>query len=204
MDLYYLFQNKKLPETKKETRIELIFLIISSSFMTVFTLSNILSLLRAPLAFIFLFNDPIYRASAVILAMITDFLDGFIARRYGTCTQLGAFLDPLADKFFVFFSLFILMQQGHLELWQLLALISRDFSVLVFGLYLALSKNWSNFQFRSIWCGKITTTLQFFVLLGLIFSIKIPSYIFLSFIGLGFFALIELYFIEQQILREKK
>lgn len=204
MDLYYLLQNKKLPETKKEIRINLIFLIISSSFMIIFTVSNILSLLRGPLAFLFLWNDPFFRAFAVIAAMITDFLDGFIARRYGTCSQLGAFLDPLMDKFFVFFSLSVLMQQGHIELWQALALISRDFAVLVFGLYLALSKNWSNFQFRSIWCGKITTTFQFFVLLGLIFSVRIPSYIFLSFIGLGFFALIELYFIEQQILREKK
>jgi len=166
------------------------------------TFSNLLSFLRGPLALIFIIDNPYYRSLAIILAMATDSLDGYLARKYHKTSQLGAFLDPLMDKFFVFFAVCMIMTEGNLKLWEALALISRDFAVLIFGLYLALRGTWSNFQFRSIWSGKITTTLQFFVLLGLTFHISMPLYIFWCFIVLGILALFELYFIEQQIVRQ--
>lgn len=168
----------------------------------ILTLSNFLSILRGPLALLFMMDNAFYRTLAILLAMITDSLDGYLARRYRMTSQLGAVLDPLMDKFFVFFAVSTLMLEGNLKLWEALALISRDFAVLFFGLYLALRGTWSNFQFRSIWSGKITTTLQFFVLLGLTFHIIIPIYIFWCFIALGILALFELYFIEQQIVRQ--
>ena len=168
----------------------------------IFTFSNFLSLLRGPLALLFLFDNLFYRSLAILLAMATDSLDGYLARKYRKTSQIGAFLDPLMDKFFVFFAVSIFIFEGHLKPWEALALISRDFAVLIFGLYLALRGTWSNFQFRSIWSGKITTTLQFFVLFGLTFQIPIPFYIFWCFIVLGILALFELYFIEQQIIRQ--
>ena len=170
----------------------------------IFTPSNILSLIRGPLAFLFLWDSTFIRAIALLLAMITDCLDGYLARRYRKVSQLGIILDPLMDKFFVFFVLGIFIQEGRLEIWQCLALISRDFAVLIFGLYLALKKTWNDFQFRSIWAGKITTTLQFFVLLSLTFHYQIPNFIFGCFIILGILALVELYFIEQHIMKEKR
>lgn len=167
----------------------------------VYTVSNFLSLLRGPLAFILLSEQVYYRAIAIVLAMATDCLDGYLARRFRTTSQIGAILDPLMDKFFVFFAVSVLMYEKNLDLWQACALISRDFAVLFFGLYLALRGTWSNFQFRSIWSGKITTTLQFIVLLGLIFHVTIPTFIYFCFIILGLFALIELYFIERQLMK---
>jgi CDP-diacylglycerol---glycerol-3-phosphate 3-phosphatidyltransferase len=168
----------------------------------VFTLSNFLSLLRGPLALLFMINHPTYRSLSIILAMATDGLDGYLARRSRTVSQLGAFLDPLMDKLFVFFAVGVLVSEAKIEIWQALALISRDFAVLLFGLYLTMRGTWSNFQFRSIWSGKIATTLQFFVFLGLTLNIFIPLYIYWCFIILGLLALCELYFIEQQILRQ--
>lgn len=167
----------------------------------VLTFSNFLSILRGPLAFLFLIDNPFYRCLAIILAMATDGLDGYLARKYRKTSQLGAFLDPLMDKFFVFFAVSMFIYEGNLKLWEAFSLISRDFAILIFGLYLAFQGAWSNFQFRSIWCGKITTTLQFFVLLSLTFHLAIPIYIFWCFIILGILALFELYFIEQQIIR---
>jgi CDP-diacylglycerol---glycerol-3-phosphate 3-phosphatidyltransferase len=169
--------------------------------MTILTLSNFLSILRGPLALLFLIDNAFYRSIAIVLAMVTDSLDGYLARRYQMTSKIGAFLDPLMDKFFVFFAVSTLILEGQLRQWEALALISRDFAVLFFGLFLALKGTWSNFQFRSIWTGKITTTLQFFVLLGLTFHMVIPSYIFWCFISLGLLALFELYFIERQIIR---
>ncbi len=168
----------------------------------VFTFSNLLSLLRGPLALLFLFDNPYYRSFAIVLAMITDSLDGYLARKYRKTSQIGAFLDPLMDKFFVFFCGDYVYNRRELKALEALALISRDFAVLILGVYLALRDTWSDFQFRSIWSGKITTTLQFFVLLGLTFQLVIPIYIFWCFIVLGILALFELYFIEQQILRK--
>lgn len=168
----------------------------------ILTLSNFLSLLRGPLALLFIVDSIFYRCLAIVLAMTTDCLDGYLARRFRMTSQIGAFLDPLMDKFFVFFAVSMLMFEGQLQRWEALALISRDFAILLFGLYLALRGTWANFQFRSIWSGKITTTLQFFVLLGLTFHLVMPVYIFWCFIALGILALFELYFIEQQIIRQ--
>lgn len=167
----------------------------------IFTLSNFLSFLRGPLAFLFLLDSPFYRALAILLAMITDNLDGYFARKYRNTSQFGAFLDPLMDKFFVFFAVIVFISEGNLQIQEAFSLISRDFAVLIFGIYLALRRTWGDFQFRSIWSGKITTTLQFFVLLGLTFHIPIPFYIYWAFVILGVLALFELYFIERQTLR---
>ncbi len=168
------------------------------------TPSNLLSFLRGPLVLLFIWDNAFYRGLAIVLAMATDSLDGYLARRFRMTSQIGALLDPLMDKFFVFSAVSVLMYEGKIEGWEALALISRDFAVLLFGLYLALRSTWSNFQFRSIWSGKITTTLQFFVLLGLTFHVVMPLYIFWCFIVLGILALCELYFIEQQIIRQLK
>lgn len=159
--------------------------------------SNLLSFSRGPLALLFIIDSPFYRTLAIILAMLTDCLDGYLARRYRLTSQFGAFLDPLMDKFFVLFIVGIFIHESKLQVWQAISLMSRDFAVIIFGIYLACKGAWSSFRFRSIWAGKITTTLQFFVLLGLIFSYSILPFVFIIFIVLGMLALIELYFIEK-------
>ncbi len=168
----------------------------------VFTLSNVLSTLRFPLAFLFLSEDPLIRCLAIAGAMMTDWLDGFLARRFCKTSQIGAILDPLMDKFFVAFAIGVFIFEGRIQIWQAFALISRDFAVILFGLYLALSGSWSNFQIQSIWSGKVTTTLQFFTLIGLVFQIPIPLYLFWCFIVLGILALGELHLIEKKLSRQ--
>lgn len=171
--------------------------------MRICTPSNFLSLLRGPLALLFIIDNPFYRSLAILLAMLTDSLDGYLARRFRMTSQLGAFLDPLMDKLFVFTVIGVFIYEGRLAPWQALTLISRDFAVLFFGIYLALKGYWSQSQFRSVWSGKITTTLQFFVLLGLTFRVAIPAYFYISFIVLGFSALLELYLTEKHPIPQK-
>jgi CDP-diacylglycerol---glycerol-3-phosphate 3-phosphatidyltransferase len=168
--------------------------------MTIFTPSNFLSLMRGPLALLFIIDNVFYRSIIILLAMITDSLDGYLARRYRMTSQVGAFLDPLMDKLFVFIVLGIFIQEGRLQVWQALSLISRDFAVILFGFYLALKGVWSNFRFRSIWSGKITTALQFFMLLALTFHFPISPYFFSCFILLAISALLELYLTEQELI----
>jgi CDP-diacylglycerol--glycerol-3-phosphate 3-phosphatidyltransferase len=153
--------------------------------------------MRAPLALLFFCDNVFFRALAIILAMITDYLDGYLARRFRMTSQLGAFLDPLMDKIFVITAAVITIQEGGMQIWEALSLISRDFAVLLFGFYLAVQGKWGTFKFRSIWCGKLVTTLQFFVLLGLTFHLSIPFYAYYFFILLGIFSWIELYLVEK-------
>lgn len=157
------------------------------------TLPNFITLLRFPLALAFLQDNTLYRALAILLAMLSDGLDGYIARRYGKISRFGTFLDPLADKLFVLFVLGILLNEQKLLPWEAITMLCRDFSVLIFGVYLAFKGTLSQYQFRAIWCGKLMTALQFTVLLGLIFHIQFPPIVFFLFIVIGLSALIELY-----------
>lgn len=158
-----------------------------------FNIPNFLSLLRIPLAFIFLQANPFYRLLAILLAMITDGLDGYIARKYRLVNPFGTMLDPIMDKFFVFFVMCVLMGENRLSLAEASILICRDFSVMIYGVYLALRRRLMNYKFRAIWCGKVTTVMQFLVLMGLTFQIPFPSYMYGIFIILGVLALAELY-----------
>jgi len=105
-------------------------------------------------------EDPYWRLAAIILAMLTDCLDGYCARRYKMMSRLGTFMDPFADKFFVFTALAVLISEQRLLPWEALSMLCRDFSVFIFGCYLAWKGVLGQYQFRAIWCGKVTTPLQ--------------------------------------------
>lgn len=157
------------------------------------TIPNFISLLRIPLALVFLLENPFYRAAAIIAALLTDGLDGFVARQFKQKGRIGTLLDPITDKFFVFFVLFTLIGENRISLAEAAILVCRDFSVILYGLYLAWRGRLFAYQFRAIWCGKITTVLQFTVLLCLAFRLSLPSYLYGVFILLGILALGELY-----------
>lgn len=161
------------------------------------TVPNLITLLRLPLAFVFLNDNITYRACALLFAMISDALDGYVARRYGAASRLGTLLDPLMDKFFVFFVLSILFTENRLTLWEAAAMVCRDFSVIIFGLYLAWKGALGKYEFRAIWCGKITTFLQFSVLVGMTLHANFPPFVFFTFVVLGLCALGELYFAQR-------
>lgn len=157
------------------------------------TLPNLLSFLRIPLALVFLQNDNFLRFFALLGAMSTDFLDGYLARRYQMSSKFGTLLDPFTDKFFVLFVLSTLYNEGQIELWEGAAMLSRDVSLVLFSIYLVFSKHWHSYQIKAIWSGKIATTLQLLVLAALVLHFPVPQMIYLFFLPLGVFALGELY-----------
>lgn len=164
-----------------------------------FSLSNGLSLLRAPLALLFFYKSIPIRIMAILLAMFTDYIDGFLARKQRSATQFGAILDPAMDKLFVFIALTVLYQEGSLLLWQGIAMLSRDFALCLFGIYLTFAGKWQQQQFKSIRWGKITTALQFLVLGILSMNLPIPSYLYFIFVLFGFLALVELFQIHTKM-----
>ena len=66
-----------------------------------------------------------------LLAGLSDAADGFLAKRYGWHTELGAYLDPIADKALLVSIYLTLGFAGHLPVWLVIAVVSRD--VLIIG-----------------------------------------------------------------------
>ncbi len=64
-----------------------------------------------------------------IVASLTDFVDGYIARHYNQTSDLGKFLDPLADKLLVTAAMLIFVQWGRIPAWAVMIVLAREFAV---------------------------------------------------------------------------
>ena len=143
---------------------------------------NFLSLLRiilVPVIVIFLIQGLYAKALIVfVVAGLTDALDGALARFLNKQTELGSFLDPLADKILLSTSFISLAIFGLIPSWLAVIVISRDFIILL-GL-LILSMMSVTYEIKPVFVSKVTTTLQiatvFFALLLKTVTYDIISY----------------------------
>lgn len=71
----------------------------------------------------------LFAAIFIGFAFITDMLDGFFARKYGSVTVLGKFLDPLADKILVSVAMIMLIPMGRIPAWMVVIIILREIAV---------------------------------------------------------------------------
>ncbi|OGW40482.1 MAG: CDP-diacylglycerol--glycerol-3-phosphate 3-phosphatidyltransferase [Nitrospirae bacterium RBG_13_39_12] len=128
---------------------------------TVLTLSRIVLI---PVFIFMVYQHPVFGAIVFGIASLTDFLDGYLARRSGEITKFGIILDPIADKFLVISALIVLVDMERLPAWIAIIIIVREF--LVTGLRaVALSKN---IVISAEIGGKIKTTTQIVAILCLI------------------------------------
>jgi CDP-diacylglycerol--glycerol-3-phosphate 3-phosphatidyltransferase len=85
----------------------------------------------APIFLVFMLSDsPNGTLTALLIfvvAALTDWLDGFLARRYGEVTDHGVFLDPLADKVLTTSAFVALYMLGMMPIWMLVIIVLRDF-----------------------------------------------------------------------------
>lgn len=170
-----------------------------------FYLPNAISALRLPLSLLFLVDNLVVRLIAIVGAMLTDYLDGFLARRVaGGTSRFGAILDPIMDKFFVLFCSSILVMEGALVPLQMLALISRDIFLLLFALYLVYKKAWRIYEIRAIRWGKWITAGQFCVLFALSLHYTFSWLVYDSFVALALFFVLELFIDYERFARTQK
>jgi cardiolipin synthase (CMP-forming) len=115
---------------------------------------------------------PAFRVIALIvflMAVLSDAIDGFIARKIGQKSQAGLVLDPLADKILLlsaFVSLYIL---NDIPFWAVLIVITRDVLILLGCVVIYLVKQNINI-YPSQW-GKLTTTFQMFSVVSFLLNL---------------------------------
>ena len=106
-----------------------------------------------------------------IIASMTDFLDGYIARKNHLVTNFGKFMDPLADKLLVSAAMICLVSMDRLPAWMVIIIISREFAISGFRLIAADN----GIVIAASWWGKSKTISQMIMIILLIADIPALS-----------------------------
>lgn len=144
--------------------------------LTIPTWLTLLRIMLIPvlvLVFYLPYNWTNFAAAGVFaLASVTDWLDGWIARRYHQYSAFGAFLDPVADKLMVTVSLFLIVQ-GHPSAWMALwaaVIVGREIAVSALREWMAELGQRARVKVAGI--GKIKTVAQMLALLCLLYAVS--------------------------------
>lgn len=139
---------------------------------TMLTLARIVMIPVLVLVFYLPYRWSNFATAAVFaLAAVTDWLDGWVARRYGLHSAFGAFLDPVADKLMVAVALFLIVQ-GHPTPWMAFwaaVIVGREIAVSALREWMAEIGQRATVKVAMI--GKIKTVVQMLALLALLYSV---------------------------------
>ncbi|MGN0334905.1 MAG: CDP-diacylglycerol--glycerol-3-phosphate 3-phosphatidyltransferase [Lachnospiraceae bacterium] len=111
--------------------------------------------------------DKYIAVSIFIAASMTDWLDGYLARKNNLVTNFGKFMDPLADKLLVSAAMICLVEMGRLPAWIVIIIISREF--IISGFRLIASDN--GVVIAASYWGKFKTVSQMLMIIVLILDL---------------------------------
>ena len=115
---------------------------------------TVLRIILVPVFMVLLYLGQTYWALAVyIIACVSDFVDGKIARKYNQITDFGKFMDPLADKMLVLAAMCYFVEVGLIPGWVVAVVLLREFGV--YGLRLLAVEQ--GIVIAAAWSGKIKT-----------------------------------------------
>ena len=100
------------------------------------------------------------------VASITDWFDGYLARKYDLVTNFGKFMDPLADKLLVCSAMICMISLGRLQSWIVIIIIAREF--IISGFRLIAAEN--GVVIAANYWGKFKTTAQMIMIILLILN----------------------------------
>jgi cardiolipin synthase (CMP-forming) len=147
-----------------------------------FTISNFLSASRVflviPMGYCLVVDFPYHRlwtAGIILIAVTTDLLDGFLARKLHQVTDLGKILDPLADKIGIGIYAVLIAWTGDVPVWFVVFVLLRDILIFSGGVYIQRAKKIIP---QSNWPGKISVTLVGFVLFLGTIQVDVQNHIF--------------------------
>lgn len=171
----------------------------SNSANPVWNIPNILTLLRIALIPVIaaLLLSPsreagFWAAAVFAVASVTDWLDGYLARRMEIVTTFGKFLDPIADKLIVMAALVMILPFGRVPAWMVLVILGRE--IIITGLRGIASTEGIVIPASNL--GKFKTIFQIVAILGLLlhydyqwfFSVDHP-YLYVNMHNVGMFYL---------------
>ena len=138
---------------------------------------NLLTLFRLILipVFVVLFYLPfewsnVWAAAVFVIAAVTDWFDGYLARRLKQTTPFGAFLDPVADKIMVSSALVLIVEHYNIPLVTIPALVMIGREILISALREWMAELGKRSSVAVGWMGKWKTTIQMMALTGLIWQ----------------------------------
>jgi len=147
-----------------------------------FTIPNLLSILRiiliGPIIYCILQSGTPYFYVGIVLigiGILTDYLDGILARKFNQISEFGKILDPLADKLAVGSLVIVLIYYRDFPVWIAAVIIGRDILIMLAGLIWA-SKH--KFVLASNFLGKVTVNAIALVIVIYLFDISILKEIF--------------------------
>lgn len=130
---------------------------------------NLLTLTRLAVAFSFPLLPARWRLPALLTAMVTEILDGQVARLLHLSSATGRILDPVADKLLVVSVLATMLAEGSVSIWQLILVMTRDIVVSACAFYVAARRGISCLkQMVPSLLGKLTTAAQLLFMLALV------------------------------------
>lgn len=130
------------------------------------------------------------------VASTTDFLDGYLARKYNLVTDFGKFMDPLADKVLVTASLVCLVEIARIPAWMVIIIITREYAISILraiaassGKVLAASKG-----------GKAKTATQMVALIMIMLQIPYGDIIFIISLILTVYSGVEYIYVNRHLI----
>ena len=132
-----------------------------------------------------------------IIASLTDFLDGYIARHYNQTTDFGKFLDPLADKLLVIAAMCMFCQWGVFPAWALMIVLTREFAVTGLRLIAVQKGN----VIAAGWSGKVKTAST---MIGLCIMMALPGIPVLNWVVIGVIVVTTVYSGTEYFVRNRK
>jgi len=115
-----------------------------------------------------LHNKHLFSALLFAFAAVTDWLDGYLARRLNQSSAFGAFLDPVADKLMVAAALILLVSLGQVDAIIAFIIIGREIAISALREWMAQLGAGKNIAVSML--GKVKTTFQMFAILFLLYQ----------------------------------
>ena len=149
--------------------------------MTVPNLITTIRIILAPVFIIYLISEQFFSALIVFLiCVVSDGLDGLLARIFNQKSRLGTFLDPLADKILLVAAFITLGVRRYIPSWLTVLVIARDVMILLGIFFLFI--NAREYKIKPSVISKINTCLQFVAVLSVLAKdyLTFPSVFYLS------------------------
>ena len=131
---------------------------IALTWLRVAAIPLLVAIFYLPNSWLTPFEKNLFATIIFVLAALTDWLDGFLARRMDQESAFGQFLDPVADKLIVAAALLVLLNMDRVQVWVALIIIGREITISALREWMALLGSGKSVAVHMV--GKLKTTAQ--------------------------------------------